>query len=57
MSLTDDFILGTSIVVLGSAGLAAFAMRICAQGERRQETEAQAAEHEAFRKAFTIHQH
>lgn len=56
MSLTEGFIVGTSTVVLGSAGLAAFAMWICVQDERRQEKEAAEAEHEAFRKEFTIHQ-
>ncbi len=57
MSLTEGFIWGTSIVVLGLAGLAAFAMWIRVQDERRRKKEAQDAEHEAFRKAFTIHQH
>lgn len=57
MSLTEGFIWGTSIMVLGSVGLLAFALWIRAQDERRQEKEAQDAEREAFRKAFTIHQH
>jgi len=57
MSLSEGFIWGTSIVVLGAAGLAAFAMWIRVQDDRRQEKQAQAAEHEAFRKAFTVHQH
>lgn len=57
MSLTEGFIWGTSIMVLGSVGLLALALWIRAQDERRQEKEAQDAEREAFRKAFTIHQH
>ncbi len=57
MSLTEGFIWGTSIMILGSAGLLALALWIRAQDERRQEKEAQDAEREAFRKAFTIHQH
>ncbi|CAM5784123.1 hypothetical protein CCAE64S_01299 [Castellaniella caeni] len=57
MSLTEGFIWGTSIMMLGSVGLLAFAIWIRVQDERLREKEAQDAEREAFRKAFTIHQH
>lgn len=57
MSATEGFIWGISIMMLGSVGLLAFAMWIRVQDERWREKEAQDAEHEAFRKAFTIHQH
>jgi len=57
MSLTEGFIWGTSIMMLGSVGLLAFAIWIRVQDERLREKEAQDAEYEAFRKAFTIHQH
>ena len=44
MSLAEGFIWGTSIMMLGSVGLVAFAMWIRVQNERRQEKEAQDAE-------------
>lgn len=44
MSLTEGFIWGTSIMMLGSVGLLAFAMWIRVQDERWREKEAQDAE-------------
>ncbi|WP_158238579.1 hypothetical protein [Pollutimonas subterranea] len=44
------------MMVVDSAALTVFALWVRDQGERRQEKEAYAAEHDAFRKAFTIHQ-
>ena len=53
MSLTAGTFWSVAILVLWAAGMTAFAMWLGVRDERRQEKTA----HEAFRKAFTIHQH